>query len=71
MIDALRHFKAGLVKYRQQKWDDAAAEFKEVLALNDKDKAAKLYIERCDYLKKNPPTAAGETWDGVWVLESK
>jgi adenylate cyclase len=71
MIDALRHFKAGLVKYRQQKWDDAAAEFKEVLALNERDKAAKLYVERCEYLKQNPPTVAGEAWDGVWVLESK
>jgi len=71
MIDALRHFKAGLVKYRQQKWDDAAGEFKEVLALNDRDKAAKLYLERCDYLKQNPPVAPGEAWDGVWVLESK
>jgi adenylate cyclase len=71
MIDALRHFKAGLVKYRQQKWDDAAAEFREVLSLNDKDKAARLYVERCDYLKKNPPTAPDGAWDGVWVLESK
>jgi adenylate cyclase len=71
MIDALRHFKAGLVKYRQQKWDDAAAEFREVLALNDKDKAARLYVERCDYLKQNPPTAPDGAWDGVWVLESK
>jgi adenylate cyclase len=68
MIDALRHFKAGLLKYRQQKWSDAAAEFKEVLSLNEKDKAARLYIERCDYLRQNPP---GDAWDGVWVLESK
>ncbi len=71
MIDALRHFKAGLVKYRQQKWNDAAAEFKEVLSLNEKDKAAKLYIERCEYLKQNPPNAPDGAWDGVWVLESK
>ena len=71
MTDALRHFKVGLLKYRQQKWNDAAAEFKEVLALNDKDKAARLYVERCDYLKQNPPTAPDGAWDGVWVLESK
>ncbi|RLJ65299.1 GAF domain-containing protein [Sulfurisoma sediminicola] len=71
MIDALRHFKAGLVKYRQQKWNDAAAEFKEVLALNEKDKAARLYVERCDYLKQNPPTSPDGAWDGIWVLESK
>ncbi|MCX7167841.1 MAG: GAF domain-containing protein [Rhodocyclales bacterium] len=68
MIDALRHFKAGLVKYRQQKWDDAKGEFGEVLALNDHDKAAKLYVERCQHFLANPP---GDDWDGVWVMESK
>jgi adenylate cyclase len=41
MIDALRHFKSGLIKYRQQKWTNARNEFGEVLALNDHDKAAK------------------------------
>jgi len=68
MIDALRHFKSGLVKYRQQKWDDAMGEFNEVLALNDHDKAAKMYIERCEHFIANPP---GDDWDGVWVMESK
>jgi len=68
MIDALRHFKSGLVKYRQQKWNDAKIEFGEVLALNDHDKAAKMYIERCDHFSANPP---GKSWDGVWVMESK
>jgi adenylate cyclase len=68
MIDAMRHFKSGLVKYRQQKWNDAKGEFGEVLALNDHDKAAKMYIERCDHFLANPP---GADWDGVWVMESK
>jgi len=68
MIDALRHFKSGLVKYRQQKWDDAKGEFGEVLALNDHDKAAKLYIERCKHFLANPP---GGEWDGVWVMQDK
>ncbi|WP_310452173.1 GAF domain-containing protein [Sulfuritalea sp.] len=68
MIDALRHFKSGLVKYRQQKWHDAKGEFGEVLALNDHDKSAKLYIERCDHFIANPP---GDDWDGIWVMESK
>ncbi|MDP2822567.1 MAG: GAF domain-containing protein [Sulfuritalea sp.] len=68
MIDALRHFKSGLVKYRQQKWDDARGEFGEVLALNEHDKAAKLYIDRCQHFRADPP---GDDWDGVWVMESK
>ena len=68
MIDALRHFKSGLVKYRQQKWNDAKGEFGEVLALNGQDQAATLYIARCDHFLANPP---GAEWDGVWVMESK
>jgi adenylate cyclase len=68
MIDALRCFKSGLAKFRQQKWDDALKEFREVLSLNEKDKAAAVYVERCEYLKSNPP---GDAWDGVWVMESK
>jgi adenylate cyclase len=68
MTDALRHFKAGLQKFRQQKWQDAMGEFNDVLALNDHDKAAKMYIERCEHFIANPP---GNDWDGVWVMESK
>ena len=68
IIDALRHFKSGLMKYRQQKWNDAKAEFGEVLALNEHDKPAKLYVERCEHFIANPP---GADWDGVWVMESK
>jgi adenylate cyclase len=43
-------------------------EFNDVLALNDHDKAAKMYIERCEHFIANPP---GNDWDGVWVMESK
>jgi adenylate cyclase len=68
LIDALRHFKSGLVKYRQQKWDDAVTAFNEVLALNPDDKAAELYVARCGYLAAHPP---GDDWDGVWVLTDK
>jgi adenylate cyclase len=68
MLDALRHFKSGLMQYRQQKWNDAMGEFNEVLVINANDKAAKLYIERCQHFLTSPP---GNDWDGVWVMESK
>jgi len=68
LADALGHFRIGLTKYRQKKWDDAKSNFQQVLAINDHDKAAKLYIERCEYFSANPP---GDEWDGVWVMESK
>jgi adenylate cyclase len=68
LTDALRLFKAGLAKYRKQDWPAAIGEFREVLELNPQDKAAKLYLERCDHFKANPP---GNEWDGVWIMESK
>ncbi len=68
MIDALRQFKAGLVQYRQRKWQDAIKAFEEVLGMNPADKGARLYIERCRHLAENPP---GDDWNGVWVMESK
>jgi adenylate cyclase len=68
LTDALRHFKAGLAKYRKQEWPAAIREFRDVLAINPRDKAAALYIERCEHFAAHPP---GTDWDGVWVMESK
>ena len=68
LIDALRCFKAGLVKYRQMKWQDAITAFAEVLEIHPQDKAAQLYIERCRHFSANPPAP---DWNGVWVLEEK
>jgi len=68
MIDALRHFRSGLMNYRQRKWGAAKSEFGEVLAFNPNDKAAGLYIERCEHFLAKPP---GDDWDGVWVLKDK
>ncbi len=68
LSDALRLFKTGIGKYRKQDWEGAMTEFNEVLGLNPKDKAAKIYIERCEHFAAKPP---GPEWDGVWVMESK
>jgi adenylate cyclase len=68
MIDALGYFRDGLAKYRQGKWNDAVKQFSEVAGMNPADKAAKLYVERCEYLKEHPPEG---DWNGVWVMESK
>ena len=68
LIDGLRCFKSGLVKYRQMKWQDAISGFQEALEINPHDKAAKLYIERCNHVIANPPLG---DWDGVWIMESK
>jgi adenylate cyclase len=66
--DALGRFRDGLAKYRRRQFAPAKALFQEVLEINPDDKAAQLYIERCDLLSETPPP---EDWDGVWVMETK
>ncbi|MBI3069069.1 MAG: adenylate/guanylate cyclase domain-containing protein, partial [Betaproteobacteria bacterium] len=68
LMDVVNHFKDGLAKYRNGKWDAATGAFSEALRLNPRDKLSELYIKRCERLKSNPP--AGE-WNGVWVLKEK
>ncbi len=68
MPEAINQFRGGLKYYRAGDFDRAIAQFREVLALHPGDKLSQTYINRCEYLKANPP--AGE-WNGVWVMKSK
>jgi len=66
--DAMGHFRDGLARYRARAFESARALFEQVLAINPADKAARIYVERCDHLLQEPPPA---DWTGVWVMESK
>jgi len=68
LMEAVSYFKNGLTQYRKGEWVRAVDSFNEALALNGNDKLSRIYIERCDKLKKNPP---GDDWNGVWVMSSK
>jgi len=61
-------FENGLNLYRSGRWDEAIAAFNKVLELKPDDYPAKLYIERCESLKEQPPE--GE-WDGVFTMTRK
>ena len=67
VMEVLNEFKSGLLRYREGRWDDAISLFKEGLSLNPDDKVSQIYIERCEYLKANPP----DDWNGVWVMKTK
>jgi len=67
-MDVVGYFNAGVEHYRKMAWDKAISSFKKALKANPKDKVTHSYIERCKYFKENSP---GESWNGVWVLESK
>ena len=68
VMEVVSCFKSGIKYYREGKWDKAIEAFTEALKLNPNDNLSQSYIERCNYMKENPPD--GE-WDGVWVMESK
>ena len=68
MIEVLGNFNSGVEYYKDARWDNAKKLFKEGLKGNPEDICSKMYVERCDYMKKNPPK--GE-WDGVWVMKTK
>ena len=68
LSDAMGYFRDALGKYRARAFAPARALFEKVLTINPNDKAAKLYVERCDLLTVTPPP---EDWHGVWVMEEK
>jgi adenylate cyclase len=68
LTDALRQFRTGLAEYRKGHWQKAIRSFEEVLSMNPNDKAAKMYVDRCQKLEKTQPPGA---WDGVFVMEEK
>lgn len=69
-------FETGLTLYKAQKWDEAIASFERSLKLENerfpelshKPNPSKIYIERCQEFKSQPP---GEGWDGVYNLTHK
>ena len=68
LVEALGMFNDGYRSWNDGKWDQAIKLFNSVLKINPNDKAAKLYVDRCNHMKKNPPKG---NWDGVWVMTSK
>jgi len=68
LVDAMGLFRDGLDAYRNQRWMQAWELFTRVLSLNPNDKAALMYVERCDELAANPPP---DGWDGTYVMRSK
>ncbi len=60
-------FEKGLKLYRDTRWDDAMAVFKN-LSDEFQDGPSGVFYKRCSFFKKNPPD---EGWDGVYSLDVK
>jgi len=61
-------FQAALAHYKDRQWPGALRAFQAILEKQPQDGAAKLYVERCKTLEKNPPPM---DWSGVYNLTTK
>ncbi|MEO5360309.1 MAG: GAF domain-containing protein [Nitrospirota bacterium] len=68
LMEVVGYFREGRKLYQLGDWDRAARAFKESLKLHTADKLSKIYLERCEHLKTNPPEGP---WDGIWTMTSK
>jgi class 3 adenylate cyclase/ActR/RegA family two-component response regulator len=63
----LETYAAGFEAYTGGRWSEADGYLRRAVALNPKDKAAMLILERCRTLQAAPPA----DWDGVWTHHEK
>ena len=54
--------------YLAQDWDTAEATFRECLEIRPKDGPSRVFLERVQALRRNPPR---KDWNGVWQLVEK
>ncbi len=66
--DIVNQFNNAVNLYRNRNWAEAMRIFENITALDPDMYAARIYIERCNELKENPPP---EEWDGVFVMTTK
>jgi adenylate cyclase len=61
-------FATALSLYREQQWEGASTCFADILNEVPEDRPSKIYFDRCEYFKKNPPA---KDWDGVFNRTDK
>ncbi|AFZ22975.1 PAS domain S-box [Cylindrospermum stagnale PCC 7417] len=69
-LQVIEHYHKGREYYLNRQFTSASVEFAKVLAIECHDKAAMLYLRRCQHWLKSPPSDAD--WDeGVWTFKEK
>lgn len=66
--EVLGAFSTGLKEYRRRDWFGAERHFRDALAAHPGDGPTRIYLERCQFYRKNPPP---DDWDGVWEMKGK
>ena len=64
----LDFYAEGLQLYREQDFALAERAFKKALVLDESDKPAQLFVDRCAQFKETPP---GDDWNGTWQFFKK
>ncbi|RCJ41272.1 adenylate cyclase [Nostoc minutum NIES-26] len=69
-LQVIEHYHKGREYYLKRDFNRARAEFAQVLAADNQDKAAMLHLLRCQHWLQSPPTEFD--WDdGVWTFNEK
>ena len=66
--ELIKFYNAGLIAYKQRRWDEAIKSFEEALKIVPGDGPSEIYLERAKKFKENPPS---DDWDGVYVMTTK
>ncbi|ARV57323.1 adenylate/guanylate cyclase domain-containing protein [Nostocales cyanobacterium HT-58-2] len=69
-LKLIEFYHRGREYYLNRRFDRAQAEFLKILAINEKDLAVRLHLQRCQYWLDKPPSDSA--WDdGVWTFKDK
>jgi class 3 adenylate cyclase len=68
LVRLRERYDAARRSYLAQDWDKAEATFRECLEIRPKDGPSRVFLERVQALRRNPP---GKDWNGVWQLVEK
>ena len=67
-MKTLDDFEQGMTYYYQQEFKQAAHSFQQILEISVEDKAAQIYLKRCEHFQKG---GVPDDWNGIEALESK
>jgi len=68
LVRLRERYDAARRSYLAQNWDTAEATFRECLQIRPNDGPSRVFLERVQALRRNPP---GKDWNGVWQLVEK
>ncbi len=66
--ETVHHYEKAISLFEIRDWTAAARAFQDTLISNPNDNPSRIYLERCEAYRKNPPP---KDWDGIYNLDTK